>query len=171
MERRVQPLGLVVPGRNARTRGQQTLRKRTLGKGAPGAFAPAATANSWIVVIMPPPPSLPVRWLSPDCRTGRFARPSEATCVFHLLHNAHKQVFSLRILDYGDVRAASSWTQLFRTHFFDELPINPFVMTLETRGKKNVARSFRLAIGKTAPTLDFLPRRGRAALPMTPTRH
>src|ERR1700683_2277132 len=43
----------------------------------------------------------------------------------------------------------------------DELPLNPFVMTFEAEGKKNVARSFRLAIGKTAPTLDFLPRRGR----------
>src|SRR5258708_14198509 len=47
-----------------------------------------------------------------ECRAGRFARPSEAACVFHLLHDAHKQVFSLRILDYGDVRAAGSWTQL-----------------------------------------------------------
>jgi hypothetical protein len=161
MERRVQPLGLVVPCRNVSTSGQQTL----------GTEVPAAHSNSWIVVIMPPPPSLPVRWLSPDCRAGRFARPSKAAFMFHLPHNAHKQVFSLRILDYGYARAASSWTQLTRTHFFDELPINPFVMTLETRGKKNVARSFRLAIGKTAPTLDFLPRRGRAALRMTPTRH
>ena len=39
--------------------------------------------------------------------------------------------------------------------FFDEFPVDPFVMTFETEGKKNVARSFRLAIGKTAPTLDF----------------
>jgi hypothetical protein len=54
---------------------------------------------------------------------------------------------------------------------FDELPLDPFVITLETEGKKNVARSLRLATGKTAPTLDFLPKRGRAALPMTPTRH
>jgi hypothetical protein len=44
---------------------------------------------------------------------------------------------------------------------FDEFPVNPFVMTFEAEGKKNVARSFWLAIGKTAPTLDFLPRRGR----------
>jgi hypothetical protein len=33
-------------------------------------------------------------------------------------------------------------------------------MTFELEGKKNVARSFRLAIGKTAPTLGFLPRHG-----------
>lgn len=52
-----------------------------------------------------------------ECRAGRLARPPEAACVFHLLHDAHKQVFSLRILDYGDVRAAGSWTQLSRTHF------------------------------------------------------
>ena len=55
--------------------------------------------------------------------------------------------------------------------FFDEFEVNPFVMTFETEGKKNVARSFRLAIGKTAPTLDFYQGRGHAALPMTPTRH
>jgi hypothetical protein len=53
-----------------------------------------------------------------DCRAGSFALPSEAACVFHLLYNAHKQVFSLRILDYGNVRAARSWTQLSRTHSF-----------------------------------------------------
>ena len=53
-----------------------------------------------------------------ECRAGRFARPSEAACVFHLSYSAHKQVFSLRILDYGGVGAARSWTQLFRTHFF-----------------------------------------------------
>jgi hypothetical protein len=52
-----------------------------------------------------------------DCRTGSFARLSEAACVLHLLHDAHKQGFSLRILDYGDVRAARSWTKLSRTHF------------------------------------------------------
>jgi hypothetical protein len=52
-----------------------------------------------------------------DCRTGSFARPSEAACAFRLLYDAHKQIFSLRILDYGDVRAARSWTQLSRTHF------------------------------------------------------
>jgi hypothetical protein len=52
-----------------------------------------------------------------DCRAGSFAPPSEAACVFHLLYNAHKQVFSLSILDYGDVRAARSWTKLSRTHF------------------------------------------------------
>jgi hypothetical protein len=67
-----------------------------------------------------------------DCHAGSLAPPSEAASVFHLLHDAHKQVFSLRILDYGDVRAARSRTQLSRTHFFDELPVNPFVMTLET---------------------------------------
>ena len=106
-----------------------------------------------------------------ECRAGRFARPSEAACVFHLLHDAHKQVFSLRILDYGDVRAARSWTQLSRTHFFDEFPVNPFVMTFETEGNEKVARSLRLAIGKTAPTLDFYQGADRAAAPMTPTRH
>jgi len=52
-----------------------------------------------------------------DYRAGSFALPSEAAWIFHLLHDAHKQVFSLRILDYGDVRAAGSWTQLPRTHF------------------------------------------------------
>jgi hypothetical protein len=88
-------------------------------------------------------------------RAGSFAPPSEAACVFHLLHDAHKQVFSLRILDYGGVRAARSRTHLSRTHFFDESPVNPFVMTFETEGKKNVTRSFRLATRKTAPTLDF----------------
>jgi hypothetical protein len=39
--------------------------------------------------------------------------------------------------------------------FFDEFEVNPFVMTFETEGKKNVARGLRLATGKTAPTLDF----------------
>jgi hypothetical protein len=53
-----------------------------------------------------------------DCRAGSFAPPSEAACAFHLLHDAHKQVFSLRILDYGDVRAPRSRTQLSRTHSF-----------------------------------------------------
>jgi hypothetical protein len=52
-----------------------------------------------------------------DYRAGSFALPSEAAWIFHLLHDAHKQVFSLRILDYGDVRAAGRWTQLLRTHF------------------------------------------------------
>jgi hypothetical protein len=52
-----------------------------------------------------------------DCRAGSFTRPSEATCVFHLLDDAHKQVFSLRILDYGDVRTARSWTTHSHTHF------------------------------------------------------
>jgi hypothetical protein len=52
-----------------------------------------------------------------DCHAGSFAPPSDAACVVHLLYNAHKQVFSLRILDYSAVRAARSWTQLSRTHF------------------------------------------------------
>ena len=53
-------------------------------------------------------------------------------------------------------------TALPHPFFFDEFPLNPFVMTskpkgrnFEPEGKKNVARGFRLAIEKTAPTLDF----------------
>jgi hypothetical protein len=42
MEKRDQPLGLVMPG------GQQTLREQTLGK-----ESPAAIPDAWIVVIMP----------------------------------------------------------------------------------------------------------------------
>ena len=87
--------------------GQQTL----------GQDAPAASANGWIVVIMPPPPSLPVSMVITDRRAGSFTRPSEAACVFDLLHDAHKQVFSLRIPDYGDVRVERSWTKLSHTHF------------------------------------------------------
>jgi hypothetical protein len=95
-----------------KTRGQRTLGQYTLGKDAP-----AAGANEWIVVIMPPTSIVPSSMVVTDCRAGSFAPPSEAACVFHLLHNAHKQVFSLRILDYDYVRAARSWTQLSRTHF------------------------------------------------------
>jgi hypothetical protein len=51
-----------------------------------------------------------------DRRAGSFALPSEAACSFHLLYDAHKQAFSLRILDYGNVGAARSWTQHSRTH-------------------------------------------------------
>jgi hypothetical protein len=101
-----------------KTGGQQTLRKQPLGKEAPAAIAPAALANGWIVVIMPPTSIAPSSMVVTDCRAGSFALPSEAACVFHLLYNAHKQVFSLRILDYGNVRAARSWTQLPRTHSF-----------------------------------------------------
>jgi hypothetical protein len=32
--------------------------------------------------------------------------------------------------------------------FFDGVEVNPLVITFETEGKKNVARSFRLATGK-----------------------
>jgi hypothetical protein len=60
----------------------------------------------------------------------------------------------LRIPAYGEIRSTQSDTALPHP-FFDEFPVNPFVMTFETEGKKNVARSFRLAIGKTASTLDF----------------
>jgi hypothetical protein len=55
--------------------------------------------------------------------------------------------------------------------FSDEFTVNPFVMTFETEGNKKVARSSRLAIEKTAPTLDFYQGAGWTALPMTPTRH
>src|SRR3984893_12132936 len=58
--RRVQPLGLVAPGRNVEKKGVQLLCKDK----TPGTKPPAASAKGWIVVIMPPPPSLPVRWLS-----------------------------------------------------------------------------------------------------------
>jgi hypothetical protein len=44
------------------------------------------------------------------------------------------------------------------------------VITFETEGKKNVARGLRLAIEKTAPTLDFLPERGRVAQLATPNK-
>jgi hypothetical protein len=102
-----------------------------------------------------------------DCRAGSFAPPSEAACVFHLLHDAHKQVFSLRILDYGDVRAAGSRTQLSRTHFFDEFPVDPCVMTLEPEGKKLQTRreekrstQFSARNRKNRANIGLLPRRG-----------
>ena len=53
VEGRVQPLGLAVPGWNAKTKGQQTLGQHTLGQHTLGKDAPAAVANGWIVVIMP----------------------------------------------------------------------------------------------------------------------
>jgi len=123
VEGRVQPLGLAVPGWNAKTKGQQTLGQHTLGQHNLGKDVPAVIANGWIVVICPTSIA-PSSMVVADCRAGSFAPPSEAACVFHLLHDAHKQVFSLRILDYGDVRAPRSRTQLPRTHFSDEFPLN-----------------------------------------------
>jgi len=40
--------------------------------------------------------------------------------------------------------------------FFDEFEVNPFVMTFETEGKKNVARGLRLAIGKSRANIGLL---------------
>jgi hypothetical protein len=74
--------------------------------------------SEWMDCLHHAPTSIaPSSMVVTDCGAGSFAPPSEAACVFHLLHDAHKQVFSLRILDYGAVRAARSWTQLSRTHF------------------------------------------------------
>jgi hypothetical protein len=109
--RRVQPLGLVAPDWNVNTKGQQTLDEETLGK-----EVPAAMVTGWIIVIMPPTSIAPSSMVVTDCGTGSFASPSEAACVCHLLRTTHKQVFSLRILDYGAARDARSWTQLSRTH-------------------------------------------------------
>jgi hypothetical protein len=105
-----------------------------------------------------------------DRRAGSFAPPSEAACVFHLLHDAHKQVFSLSSRLWWR-RSPTQLDTALPPPFFDEFEVNPFVMTFETEGKKNVARSFRLAIGKTAPTLDFCQDARGAGLRMTPTRH
>jgi hypothetical protein len=78
MEKRDQPLGLVMPG------GQQTLREQTLGK-----ESPAAIPDAWIVIIMPPPPSLPVRWLSltaaPEVLRDRQKLPARFACFTTLI--------------------------------------------------------------------------------------
>jgi hypothetical protein len=89
---------LVVPGGNVKTKGLQTL----------GKDAPAASAKAWIVVIMSPTSIAPSSMAVTDRRAGSFARPSEAACVLHLLHDFHKQAFSSRILAYSDVTAARS---------------------------------------------------------------
>ena len=100
-----------------------------------------------------------------DCRAESFTPSSEAARAFHLLHDAHKQVFSLRILDYGDVRAAGSWTQLPRPHFFDEFEVIPCVMTFEPEGEKLRARreekrstQFSARNRKNRANIGLLPR-------------
>jgi len=138
-----------------KTKGLQTLDQQTLDQQTLGKDAPAASANGWIVVIMPPTFIAPSSMAVTDRRAGSFARPSEAARVLHLLHDSHKQAFSLRILAYSDVREPHAVRQSSPTPIFDGFEVNPFVMTFETEGKKNVARSLRLAIGKTAPTLGF----------------
>jgi hypothetical protein len=95
------------------TLGEPTLGEPTLGQLTLGQDAPAASANGWIVVIwivviVSPTSIAPSSMVVTDCRAGSFARPSEAACVFDLLHDAHKQVFLLRIPDYGDVRVSRS---------------------------------------------------------------
>jgi hypothetical protein len=55
-----------------------------VGKETLGNEAPTAIANGWIVIIMPPPPSLPVRWLSltaaPEVLRDRQKLPGCFTC-------------------------------------------------------------------------------------------
>jgi len=71
------------------TLGQQTLGQQTLGQQTLGKEAPAAIANGWIVFIMPPPPSLPVRWLSltaaQDVLRHRQKLPARFTCFMTLI--------------------------------------------------------------------------------------
>ena len=72
--RKLHPLGLVAPRRKVGTSGQQNSRKGP----------PAVLSICWIVVIMPPPPSLPDPMAVTDSPAGYFARPSEAACVLRL---------------------------------------------------------------------------------------
>jgi len=102
----IQPLGLVVPGWNTKTKRQQTL----------GEEVPAALADWSTAVIMPPPPSLPDPMAVAGSRAGSVAWPSEAACVFHLPYDPRTQGYPSSRLHYGDAGAARSWTKLSRTH-------------------------------------------------------
>jgi hypothetical protein len=97
-----------VKTKGLQTLDRQTLGQQILGQQILGKDAPAASANGWIVVIMPPTSIAPSSMAITDRRAGSFARPSEAACVLHLLRDSHKQAFSSRILAYSDVTAARS---------------------------------------------------------------
>jgi hypothetical protein len=97
-----------VKTKGLQTLDQQTLDQQTLDQQTLGKDAPAASANGWIVVIMPPTFIAPSSMAVTDRRAGSFAGPSEAACILHLLHDSHKQAFSSRILAYSDVKAPRS---------------------------------------------------------------
>jgi hypothetical protein len=123
-----------------------------------------AAGLKWIVVIMPPPPSLPDSMVIAACSCSATARLLAAH--FQYVGGSYKPPSSIRTQDLE--RKTMSKFESHATGHSSPAPIlmsfrlDRFLKPFETEGKANVARDLRPATAKkTATTLDFQKLRRR----------
>jgi hypothetical protein len=97
-----------------KTKGLQTLDQQTLDQQTLGTDVPAASANGWIVVIMPPPPSLP----DPMVITGSLCSAAArlVTAYSYKIGGYRTLRSPLSTQGHDKVGTARDRTQLTRTH-------------------------------------------------------